>query len=408
MGALPEGVSTLFVYREERFHGPWDEFRTSSSASDSYTRGMPDARERDLSKELYELIREPYGATVEAILRKPLVMRLSHIKAAAPAVPDEDAQRRAIATTARQCLADATEDLPERITERQPLEADNPLAARFLLGIDESIGRLRLKERLKRAAEAARMQVASMAKRGAESYEQRLMDELAAELLRRESEHHQREEDASFDRSFVDEFLPSWMPPPLPDYRRAWFIAHHLPRWLEVAIECVKRKPAESHREPACGRCMIPLASLARLAAITEEIDEPDHWEWLSKERFPARSALRQIQVASPFDLERLAEAKQAVVDATSAADFATRLNKDSLMKWDAWLRPCKCGLKPKNPNPDCGAHKVIRASADYAVTVEAEWRRLQSELHSPSPADFTSQSFRKVFGRVGLRAPGM
>jgi hypothetical protein len=331
---------------------------------------MPDAREYDLSKELYELSREPYGATVEAILRKPLVMRLSHIKAAAQAVPDEDAQQRAIATTARQCLADATEDIPERITERQPLEADNPLAARFLLGIDVSIGRLRLKERLKRAAEAARMQVASMAKRGAESYEQRLMDELAAGLLRREWEYHQREEAASFDRSFVDEFLPSWMPPPLPDYRRAWFIADHLLRWLETGIECVGRKPTEAHKT-ACGRCVIPLASLARLAAITEEIDEPDHWGWLSKERFPARSALRQIQVASPFDPDRLAEAKQAVVGATSAADFATRLNKDSLMQWDAWLRRCKCGLKPKHPNPACGAHQVIRASADYAAADE-------------------------------------
>jgi hypothetical protein len=335
-------------------------------------------------------------------------MRLHHIRAAASVVLGEKEQQRAIATAARKCLADATTRLVGP-TKRPLPNADNPLAARYLLAIEDHTGKWSLQKRYKRAAEALRFkEVASMLQTRDDkpkNYVQRLMEELADNLLDIESDHRHHEQETSFERSFVDEFLPSWMQPPLPDYRRAWFVTHHLPRQCEVALECVGRKSPEQHKKPGCGLCVIPLAGYARLAAITKEIDEPDNWEMFSKERFPARSELRRIQAASLFDTKHLTQAKLSVVNATSVAGFAKTLNDSVLRQWDTLLRACKC--HPKHPNPACRVHQVILASIDYAKTIAVEWQRLQEQLHASHPADFTHQTVQQVYGRVGLRVPG-
>jgi hypothetical protein len=360
----------------------------------------------ELGQELYELLKHPSGAAVDAIQRKPLLM--SFIRAKAPVSDGPSATNEAIAAEAQETIENTTYDLVKPPRERAIDDVtDHGAAARIYLALEGGTKGLSVAARRRQAAPHMDKTVEALGKTQKKPYrkghELRLMESLAALLIKQETANP-GETPRSFDSSFVDRSVASWTQRPLPDYQRAWDIAKLFPGHIASALDCVKRRSADWHRGTKCRLCLSSIGTYARFVTVTEQISDPDHWEMLRKEVFPARAVVAQIQAAAPFGPGDCRQLERGIQVAKSYHDLGELFSEVIFSEWDKWLRSCNC--LPAKPDPECPVHQSVLAFAEYAACVENEWKRLHY-LQAPTPAEFVEYNERIAFGRIGLSAPG-
>jgi hypothetical protein len=252
-----------------------------------------------------------------------------------------------------------------------------------------------------------------------ESYESRLMDALAAQLMDRESDHFLGLSLSTFDRTFMDHYVfPKYVPAPQRHYYRAWFIADLFAPQLEYAIECVRRNSADDHKTTRCPICIMSLTSCARLADISEHIQVPDTYDTDGPRSYPARIALAEIQAALPFDSGDRRLLERCITTAVDSDHFAALLGDGPFLKWDSWLRRCQCTFSEmyvwprlydfdsRKIDSGCPVHQVLVASVTYAKLVQTEWQRVQNALEAAKFEQFYLRSEGELLGDIGLRVP--
>lgn len=332
-----------------------------------------------LGEELYELMTEASGATPAAISTKPHLMGLSYIRAEAPNLDDADAQEEAVAVTARAFIEEATHALDEPVSQRESTEADKGAAARCLLGLHPGTGSMLVAKRRKRASDYADKSVATMKKRRtahgkAGTYETRLMDQLADQLLDREMDFL-READNKDVISPVAPEDSSW----LATVHTVWQTAKDLRSTVGCYYSAFRPEDGYDFDYESLDLFgfLWTLVNIPRPNDITAT--------GIGKSEEPmavlfAEGAIAIMFVYSPFERETIE--RLSVADPAPPGIAHSPMISELITPWCAWLDSCQC--KGPTPSPQCAVHRFREALDSYIKHLERCWDELRNQYRTP------------------------
>jgi len=343
-----------------------------------------------LTIELYELLLlAPRGATLDAIESKTGLMRLGYIRAE---VLPGDAAKRGHAKAVRTAIGRESSGIRGPIRQRDA-GIDYGAVVRSLIGVEPGVRDWSLADRRGRAAAKLRgRQTSSLSKTRYKpyqpSYELELMNALAEQLLRKESEFI-RNQSPSLETSMISRLGET---PWYALLARVWSAAYFIHRSAETLL----LGGTNFHGD---GTLEISTTLLSNWWDLVSLIAEPGRHgpdmasELLSGERLDGVQPHRLPLVIRECLPESILLSWRAAQSSGSDGDWTQELSD--------WLNTCNCGRG--QPNPDaCRVHRLLAAAAWLELTIDTMWRDIPRYLSSPSAYVFSQYS---VPNALGLRS---
>jgi hypothetical protein len=326
---------------------------------------------------------ESAGATLETIQTCLGLMRLRYIKVDA-ALHSDSVDEEAVAMTARGLIEQATYALDKPVSQRENTDADNGAAARCLLALEQGTGSMLLSERRKRAVRhlhksdvrSLTHQHKSRRTGQTESYETRLMDALAHQMIEREVDYANQQ---PHEHSPIADQTGTLA---LQLVHKLWAVAGELNEELSAAcaLDLPRAEDPLPFGEDIASLCLFGQFWKLVHAPERESLETTGEQEGqpVAEMSPPVLIALMCEAAPFPYDaMERLADSVTWVVQFT-----LTSAMSELLVRWRVWLKSCLCDQSV--PDPTCEVHSFRNALVAYRSAVEECWATLRDPHRTP------------------------